>query len=136
MATERDRLRRRRWADVVVIVASVYMFGAAFWPIELVSGGGAWEVANPVALAGTYAAAGILGLGGLFMTAKSTVIGRVLVGIGGLVALYGLTTLEHLTTFALVSFGGAGLAMLLAASFVGEMPTPEQEGKPRRGLGT
>lgn len=136
MATYQERLRRRRWADIVVIVAAVYMFGAAFWPIELVSGGGAWEVANPVGLAGTYAAAGILGLGGLFMTVKSPLIGRVLVGIGGAVALYGLTTLDHLTTFALISFGGSGLLMLIAAPFVGEMPTPEQEGKPREGLGT
>lgn len=39
--------------------------------------------------------------------------------------------LEHRTALGLMSLGIPGIAMLLAAFFVGPMPTPEKEGKPR-----
>ena len=136
MPTLRERLRRQRWADVVVIVSAVYLLLAAAWaPLELVSGGGGWEVENPLWLMATYAIAGSLGLAGLFLTTRATSLGRIVIAAAGVLALSGLGSLERITLLAMFSLGIPGLALLMASVFAGQMPTPEQEGKVRTGLG-
>jgi hypothetical protein len=132
MGPEIARARRRLWADVLLIVASVYALGAAIWvPPEIVSGG-AEEVSVPGWLQGAYALAGIIGIAALFIAHRWRVIARLLVPIAGLVLLAGFFALREITVLSVVSLGLPALAMLVAAGFVGPMPTPEEEGKPRQ----
>lgn len=132
MSPTRKEHRRHRWADVVVIVAAIYAIAAATWfPPEMISGGDSTAVADEGWNWISYAVGGALGVMGLFLALKWSVVGKVSVGLGGLAVLAGFLTLRAFTPLAILSLGGTGLALLLAAPFVGPMPTPEQEGKDR-----
>lgn len=124
--------RRRRWAVVVVIIASVYAFAAAIWfPPEVISGGGSREVRSEAWLWAAYALGGVLGLVGVFVALRWPALARGVVAVAGLLVLSGFFALRQITPLALVSLGLTGLALLVAAPFVGPMPTPEEEGKRR-----
>lgn len=129
--TNRDRLKRRRWADVVVIAAAVYALLAAFWPMEMVSGGGGREVGSQGGLWIAYTAGGVLGLLAVFIAGRAPGLAKALVAAGGVAVLLGFFALTELAPLALVSLGVTGLALLGAAAFVGPMPSPEDEGRPR-----
>ena len=58
-------------------------------------------------------------------------LARLLVGAAGLVLLSGFFALSEITALALFSIGLTGLLLLGSAAFLGPMPSPEQEGKPR-----
>lgn len=132
MTTPIQRAKHRRWADVVLIVASLYSFMSAFWaPLELLTGGGGGEVADSQALWWTYALGGVLGLAALAMSRKHAGFAKGLTAAAGLAVLAGFFTLDDLTPFATLSIGGTGVALLAAAPFVGPMPSPEDEGKSR-----
>lgn len=132
MRAIRAGMRRHRWADVVVIIASVYSFAAAIWsPPELFSGGGGWEVRQEAWLWGAYALGGVLGITGIFVALRWPNLARVLVAVAGLVVLSGFFALHTVTTLALLSLGLTGLALLVSAAFMGRMPTPEEEGMKR-----
>lgn len=123
---------RRRWADVVVIVAALYVFLAAVWsPPELISRGEGHEVGSTNWLFIAYGLGGSLGLAGLLAAQRHTLTGRILVGLGGLLVLSGFAAMREVTLLAAISIGGSGLAMLIAAPFVGAMPSPEEEGRTR-----
>ena len=132
MATPIQRAKRRRWADVVLIVASLYSFMSAFWaPLELLTGGSGSEVAEQQGLWWSYAIGGVLGLAALAMSRKHPGLAKGLTAAAGLAVLAGFFTLDDLTPFATASIGVTGIALLAAAPFVGPMPTPEDEGKSR-----
>ncbi len=132
MSTPLQRAKRRRWADVVVIVASLYSFMSSFWaPLELLTGGGGGEVADEQALWWTYALGGLLGFGALALSRRNPAFAKALTAAAGLAVLAGFFTLDNLTPFATVSIGVTGVALLAASPFVGPMPTPEDEGKSR-----
>lgn len=132
MSPTRKEHRRHRWADVLVIVASMYCIAAATWfPPEMISGGDSTAVAAEGWNWISYTAGGVLGVLGLFLALKWSVLGKISVGLGGLAVLAGFLTLRAFTTLAVLSLGGTALALLAAAPFVGPMPTPEQEGKER-----
>ena len=132
MTTAIQRAKRRRWADVVVIVASVYSILSAGWaPLELLDGGRGTEVAESQGLWWSYALGGALGLIALWVSRRSPALAKGLTAAAGLAVLAGFFTLRDLTPFAAISIGGTGLALLAASFFVGPMPTPEDEGKSR-----
>ncbi len=132
MTTSRTAAKRRRWADVVVIVVSLYAFMSSFWaPLELLTGGEGREVADEQALWWTYALGGLLGFAALALSRRNPALAKGLTAAAGLAVLAGFFTLDNLTPFATVSIGASGLALLAASPFVGPMPSPEEEGKSR-----
>lgn len=132
MRRTRAGAQRHRWADVVVIIASVYAFASAIWsPPELFTGGGGWEVRQEMWLWGAYALGGLIGIAAVFVALRWPDLARVMVAVAGLVVLSGLFALYRVTTLALVSLGLTGLVLLVTAPFMGRMPTPEEEGKRR-----
>jgi len=132
MITAQGSARRRRWADVVVIVASLYSIASSFWaPLELLTGGSGSEVADEGGLWWSYAIGGALGLFALALSRKNPPLAKGLTAAAGLAVLAGFLTLDELTPFAALSIGVTGAALLTAAPFVGPMPSPEDEGKRR-----
>ena len=133
MSTRIGKAKRRRWADVVVIVASLYSFMSAMWaPLELLTGGAGREVAETQGLWWSYAVGGVLGLAALFFAHRGmSGIAKGLTAAAGLAVLAGFVTLDDLTLFAALSIGVTGIALLAAAPFVGPMPSPEDEGRSR-----
>lgn len=132
MTTAREKAKRRRWADVVLIVVSLYCVLSAGWaPLELLTGGAGTEVAESQGLWWSYALGGILGLAALAVSRRWPPVAKGLAAAAGLAVLAGFLTLDRLTLFAALSIGGSGLALLAAAPFVGPMPSPEDEGKRR-----
>jgi hypothetical protein len=132
MADRVTRAKRRRWADVLIIVASVYALLAVVWsPPELYSGGDAAEIGSTDWLIASYTIGAVLGLGALLAGQKWTVLGRILAGVAGLVVLSGLLSFRELTALGLLSMGGTGLALLIAAPFMGPMPAPFEEKRVR-----
>lgn len=132
MTNEREKAKRRRWADVLVIVASVYALLSAGWaPLELLDSGEGYEVADSAGLWWIYALGGALGIAALAASRRWTALAKALSAAGGVVILGGFFTLETVTVFAALSLGLTGLALLAAAPFVGPMPSPEEEGKSR-----
>ena len=128
MAGRSGTLKRRRWADILALVASAYALSAAAWfPPELVAGGTNNAVEAPAWLWIAYATAGILGFIGVFAASKSAVLGKVLVAAAGLIMLASFVAMASVTTLAVLSIGGTGLALLIAAAFVGPMPSPREE---------
>lgn len=132
MTTELQKKKRRRWADVVVIVASMYALLSAGWaPLELLDSGEGYEVSNSAGLWWVYALGGALGIAALATARRWTGLAKGLAAAGGIAILAGFLMLDRVTVFAALSLGGTGLALLGAAPFVGPMPTPEEEGKSR-----
>lgn len=133
MHTPRTEAKRRRWADVVVIVASLYAFMSSFWaPLELLTGGEGREVAEQQGLWWSYAIGGVLGLVALFFAhRRKSGVAKVLAAAAGIAVLSGFFMLDDLTLFATISIGATGLALLGASPFIGPMPSPEEEGKSR-----
>lgn len=132
MSTRIERAKHRRWADIVVIVASLYSILSAGWaPLELIMGGDGREVSDSQGLWWSYALGGILGLIALALSRRNPPLAKGLTAAAGLAVLAGFLTLDELTPFAALSIGGTGAALLIASIFVGPMPSPEDEGKRR-----
>jgi hypothetical protein len=131
-----SQAKRRRWADVVVIIAAVYVFFAAVWsPPELISRGDAGAVGDTTWLYVAYALGGTLALAGLFIVQRWIGIGRITIGVAGLIVLSAFLALREITPLALLSIGISGVALVAAAPFAGPMPSPEEEGKRRTSPG-
>lgn len=122
--------RRRRWADVVVMVVGLWVTGWAFWtPMvpppehEAVRDFGAfWAVT---------AVAGLVAVASVPVTFLSTAIARAMLVVAALVLLVGVFVFEGLTTTAVTRVIVPALVLLAAAPFIGPMPTPEEEGRTR-----
>jgi peptidoglycan/LPS O-acetylase OafA/YrhL len=135
-ADSRAQKVRRRWADVVVIIAAVYVFFAAIWsPPELISRGDAGAVADTTWLYIAYAAGGALAFAGLFVAQRWIGLGRALIGVAGIVVLSAFLALREITLLAVLSIGVSGVALIAAAPFAGPMPSPEEEGRERSSPG-
>jgi hypothetical protein len=128
--------KRRRWADVVLIVAGLYVFLAAIWappglgPAEAMAEAryhGMWWWAH--ALGGSLALAAVL------VAMKSVLLARVLAAAAVLVLLAGLLAFETIGWLAARTLLIPALLILAATPFIGPMPAPEEEGSARRSLG-
>jgi hypothetical protein len=124
--------RRRHWADVVAIVASVAAIGLAIWPNLAADEGPAGASVGSGALAS--AIAGALGVLGLFLAQRSPGVARVPLALGGLLLL--------LTPFVFARAAGVvptlqmilGVAMLATVPFIGRLPDelpPRDAGRSR-----
>jgi peptidoglycan/LPS O-acetylase OafA/YrhL len=117
--------RHRRWVFIVVIVASTFAIGWAIWMPPVLAGTehASWWTAHAIG--------GGLGLLSMVAVMKSRLLGRVILGAGGLSLLFGLTAFNVFRWEAILFLVLPGLAMLACVPFFGRMPTPEQEGKTR-----
>lgn len=124
--------KRRRWANIVVAFAAAYALATAAWfPPEMITGGVNTDVAAEIGIYSTYALAGVIGFAAMFVATRWPRAGQGLVVLAGLVMLASFLTLSRLSAAALLSIGLTGLAFLLAAPFMGDMPTPTEEGRER-----
>ena len=116
--------KRRTWADVLVLVVSLWVIGQAIWGPMLLPQGSRDQGASSTYVLSLIA--GAVGLFGLWMAQKRANVGRILVAVAGLIVLVGPFTYRLLPplpmTFAIVS----GLALLAAAKFVGPIPPPQR----------
>jgi peptidoglycan/LPS O-acetylase OafA/YrhL len=129
----RTEMRRRRWADVVMIVAALYAFLAAIWAPP---GLGPAEAAADAPDHGTWwwahAIGGSLALASVFVALRSTILARILGGLGGLVLLAGLLAFDGIGWLAIRTLVIPAVLILLATPFIGPMPTrAEEEGSVR-----
>ncbi len=126
------KAKRRKWADLAVLVAAIYALVFAIWAPEAtapntatseVSGKGTWYFAHMLG--------GILPLAGYFVALKSSMAGKVLVGLGAGALLAGLAGFDEIGGIALRNIILPAVIMLVALPFFGRMPTPEDEGRQR-----
>ena len=119
---ETPESRRRRWADVVLIVAGLLLSGLAIWPPPFVN---AQEVGGRFGVWQVYALAGGLTMAGLLLgqrwrwraLARPLLLAAVLVLAAGL-----FTTFRDLGPVAILTVILPGLLILVATPFFGPMP--------------
>jgi hypothetical protein len=123
--------KARHWADVGVLIASVWALVSGFRiPPDVMTQEGDVVAQSVPLLAGAYGLGGLLGLGGLAVAQKWPSPGRFIIGGGGLVILAGFFAMQEVTLVTLLSLGVPGLALILAAPFAGTMPRSVRQESP------
>jgi hypothetical protein len=128
VANRQRAAKRRRWADVVVIVAALYVFLAAIWSPPAIGPGEAAGAVEHGLWWWAHAIGGFLALLSIPLAQKQPMAGKVLAGVAALVMLAGVFVTDGGSWLTLRALGIPGLAVLLAAPFVGPMPSPQEEG--------
>jgi hypothetical protein len=118
--SEVSRLRRRNWSDVVAIAAGVWAIAEAIWGPAVfsqnlvdASAGYAWLV---------FATAGALAIASVFLAQRVTGLGRVVLGIAGLLLLIISIAYERGHPLALATGLILAVLMLAATPFMGRLP--------------
>jgi hypothetical protein len=133
VVNQRTAAKRRRWADVVIIIAALYVFLAAVWappglgPREAMADAGdhgLWWWAHAVG--------GFLALFAVPVAMKNVLVARIMAGVGGVVLLAGLLAFDTIGWLAVRTLLIPAVLILAATPFLGPMPSPEEEGE-RRG---
>jgi len=135
-----DHLRKHpnwsRWANIAVIIAGMWVLLIVMWspeaagPLEQQV-----EVESNTAWFYALAAAGPLALAAVFIALSHVVLARIVLGAAALSLFAGLIGFRVLGTLAWSTVLIPGLIMLVAIPFLGAMPTPEDEGQVRHGMG-
>jgi hypothetical protein len=112
--------RRRHWADVVAIVAGVWSFGQALWGPTLFSTETVDRGAGPSWFA--FGIGGLLAIGSVILAQRSTKLARIVLGVAGLMLVLVPFAYRYPVWPPIISSVVSGLAMLLAAPFIGRMP--------------
>jgi hypothetical protein len=114
--------KRRTWADLVVLIVSVWTIGQAIWGPMLLP-----QRSQDQGAGSTYIlaiVAGAAALFGVWLVQKQRGFGRALIAAAGAVILIGPFTYQRhaplAMTFAIIS----GLLLLVSAKFVGPVPPP------------
>ncbi|HEX7118071.1 MAG TPA: hypothetical protein VF212_04750 [Longimicrobiales bacterium] len=132
MAKRRGQLKRRRWADVLVIVVGVYALIMAGYGGML---GRPAPVATRVDAPGWFAAAlgmaGTCAIASVLVALRNTLLARVLCAAAGVLLLSTIFALESVDARAVVDLILPALALFVATPFLGAMPSPEEEGRRR-----
>lgn len=124
--------KRRRWADVVLIVAGLYVFFAAVWaPPALGPEAADAEAADHGLWWVAHALGGALALLSVPVALKNVALARIMAGAAGLVLIGGLLAFHSIGWLAVRALLIPAILILGAAPFMGPMPTPEDEGQPR-----
>jgi hypothetical protein len=127
----------RRRANLAVIVAGFWVFIIVVWSPEAAGPREQQlEVADRTLWFYSLASAGPLALGAVIVALKNALVARIMLGLAALVLFAGLLGFRAFGTLAWGTMLIPGLIMLLAIPFLGPMPTPEQEGRPREALGS
>jgi hypothetical protein len=128
--------KRRRWADVVIILASLYaVLAATFAPAGLGSPPAVAEAADHGMWWWAHAIGGTLALSSVFVAMKSVALARLLAGAGAVVLLGGVGAFGGINWLAIRTLVIPALLILAATPFLGPMPSPEEEGQRRKALG-
>jgi hypothetical protein len=128
MADTTDRTRRR-WADVMAIVASVCSLANAMWAPVLFH---AMLTSMPQGDRGvgysymTFGVSGLLGLIAVALAERRTGAARITLAVAGLLLLSAPFTYTRPHPLPIAATVILGLAMLLAAPFLGPMPAPRR----------
>jgi hypothetical protein len=123
---ETTEVQRRHWADIVVILAGLMLWGFAIWPTPFANNP---EVGR-LTVWPIYAVAGLLTLAGFLLGQRWDwrAVARVMLFAAAGVLAYGLlTTFRALGTVAWLTVIVPGLLLLLAAPFFGPMPRAAAE---------
>jgi hypothetical protein len=132
VADRRADAKRRRWADVVVILAALYVFLAAVWaPPGLGPAEAGAESSDHGLWWWAHAIGGGLALFAVPVAMKNVLVARIMAGAGGLVLLVGLTAFDTIGWLAIRTLLIPAVLILIATPFLGPMPTPEEEGVSR-----
>ena len=123
------KAKRRRWADIAVLIAALYVLGLAVWaPIAGNPNFGGRAATGRDAWYWAQVAGGVLPIAGYFLALKNQMLGKALVGLGAVLLLLGLRGFSAIGTTAIRDIIVPALVMLVALFFFGPMPTPEEEG--------
>jgi peptidoglycan/LPS O-acetylase OafA/YrhL len=114
------RARRRHWADLVAIIAGVWSFGEALWGPVLFSSETIDRGAGATWLA--FGIGGLLAVGAVILAQRNTRLARIILAVAGLILVLSPLAYRHPSWPPIVSSVIAGLAMLVAAPFIGRMP--------------
>lgn len=118
--SEASRIRRRNWSDVVALVAGLWAIAEAVWGPTVFSqrimdanAGYAWLI---------FATAGALAVASVFLAQRTTGLGRVVLGVAGLLVATTSLLYERSHPLALATGIILGLAMLASTPFMGSIP--------------
>jgi peptidoglycan/LPS O-acetylase OafA/YrhL len=131
MADTRTR-SRTRWADLVAIVASVVALGNALWGPVIFS---TMQRDLPQGDPGVgynwlaFGLGGILGVLGLLLAQKWPRFAKIPLALGGLLLIAVPFAYQRQHPAPIAVSVVVGLALLLAAPFVGPMPAPRRTGE-------
>ena len=112
--------RRRHWANVVAIVAGVWAFGEAIWGPAVFSSETVDRGAGATWLA--FGIGGLLAIIAVLLAQRYPRPARVALGVAGLILVLSPLAYGHPAWLPIVSSVIVGLAMLVAAPFIGRMP--------------
>jgi MFS family permease len=120
--------RKRRWADIVAIIASVTALGNAMWGPLIFSTTSTQVTADQGAGYNWFAfgVGGILGVLGLIVAQKRPVPGRIALAIGGALLIAVPFVYENRALLPIATSVILGVAMLVSSLFLGPMPAPRQ----------
>lgn len=119
---ETTAMKRRRWADIVVIATALLLVGLAAWTGPASSGPRA-DVASLGWMYVAYGVGGALALVALFVAHRSRTGGRLLLGAAALVVLgFGLNAFRRPSAALWLTIVVPGLVLLAATPFLGRMP--------------
>jgi hypothetical protein len=126
----------RRWANIAVIVAGVWVTLIVMWSPEAAGPRAQQiEVADNALWFYTLAAAGPLAIAAVLVALRHAAVARAMLGVAGVALIIGLLGFRAFGTLAWGTMIIPAIIMLLAIPFLGPMPTPEEEGQVRHGLG-
>jgi len=127
--------RKRRWADIVAIIASVTALGNAMWGPLIFSSVSNQVTTDPGAGYNWFAfgVGGMLGVLGLIVAQKRPVLGRIPLAVGGLLLVVVPFVYDNRAPLPTITSAVLGLAMLASSFFLGPMPAPWKF--PERGEG-
>jgi hypothetical protein len=115
-----SKARRRHWADLVAILAGVWSFGEALWGPALFS----IETVDRGAGASWFAfgISGLLAIGAVLLAQRRTKPARIMLAVAGLILVASPLAYRIPVSLPIIASLIAGVAMLVAAPFIGRMP--------------
>jgi peptidoglycan/LPS O-acetylase OafA/YrhL len=122
--------KTRKWADIVAMLAAVVSLGNAAWGPLIFTSVASDPTRGDRGIGYNWLAfvlGGLVAVLGLFLAQRWSRPGRILVALGGLMLVLVPFAWERFEALPIVSSVVLGLAMLIAAPFVGPMPAPWEE---------
>lgn len=132
MAETREVLRRRRWADVVVIAVAVFELMLTMYGALLARPGGvAFDLQAPGWYYAAMSLSGVLALAAVLIAIRLTTVARILCAAAGVLLLTAVFAFESIDLRTVLTIILPGVLLLGATPFLGPMPSPEEEGMRR-----
>jgi peptidoglycan/LPS O-acetylase OafA/YrhL len=119
--------RTRKWSDIVVVVASLVALGNAIWGPFIMTTAGSDPQRGDTGIGYNWLAfgvGGLLALLGVFLAERRPRLARIAVAVAGVMIAVVPFTYDRWHALPIITSVILGLAMLIAAPFVGPMPAP------------